>query len=150
MHRKKHIALLIACTTLVCASATAQSTESAREFMQGYTDTWNEHDTASLAENYWAMRPSVEEEKAGLDATFERLIAQGYEKSTILQIEVCLTGPDTAWSGLKFTRFKTDGTPLGPDPQATKYTLKWQADLAEWRVKAISGQSADEPLTCPE
>ena len=140
--------LAISLSLMGCASA--QSTESARQFMVDYTDTWNTYDTASLAENFWAMRPTREEEKAGLDATFARLKEQGYEKSTIHQIEVCLTGPTTAWSGLKFTRLKTDGSPIGADPQATNYTLEWQPDIAEWRVKGISSQPGDDPLVCPK
>ncbi|MAK62271.1 MAG: hypothetical protein CMK09_14980 [Ponticaulis sp.] len=146
----KHLIISLSAFAGLTMTASAQSFESAREFMQGYTDTWNEHDTASLAENYWAMRPTVEEEKAGLDATFARLKEQGYEKSTIHQIEICFTGPTTAWSGLKFTRNKTDGTPLGPDPQATNYSLEWQPDIAEWRVKGITGQPGEDPLVCPE
>lgn len=143
--------LITATAALLCltGAASAQSMESAREFMQGYTDTWNEHDTASLAENYWAMQPTREEEKARLDAAFAGLIAQGYDKSTIHEVELCLTGPTTTWAGLKFTRYKTDGTPLGPDPQATDYTLEWQPDIAEWRIKSIAGHDVSEPLTCP-
>ena len=132
-----------------CASTPEAAIESdAEAFMWGYTEAWNRHDTQSLAANYWAMTPSVEEEKARLDATFKQMVDQGYARSTIHEIKSCPTGENTAWAGMKFTRFLTDGEVMGPRDRASEYGLTWKDDRG-WRITSIGGSDASKPLECP-
>lgn len=145
--RETLVSAVIAATLVTPVAA--QSKESAAAFMKSYTDTWNQHDTEALATEYWDTKPTVEEEKSQLDAMFDRLVSQGYDKSTIHEIQTCMTDDTTAWAGMKFTRNTTDGGVIGDDPQASHYVLGW-TDEKGWRVKSVKGADAADELTCPE
>lgn len=119
------------------------------QFMWDYTKAWNRHDAVTIGRDFYRTGPSVEEQQANLERGFEGLRAQGYHHSDIFEIEACLTGADTAWAGMKFSRLKANGEPLPPKDRASSYTLKKFAD--GWRITKVGagGVSADQPLTCP-
>ena len=152
--RMKHAVIAFASFGLAACGSVAGSTNSAgietdpAMFMWGYTEAWNRHDAASVAANYYDMGRTVEEQTVALEDTFERMREAGYDKSTIHEIEACETEPGVAWAGMKFTRWKTDGTPLGPDRQASQYELKWE-DARGWRIASMGGRDVEEPLECP-
>lgn len=140
---------LFALMTAACATSPAKTPDQEVEaFMWTYTKTWNTHDAAAIAKNFYRQGPTVEEQTATLAKTFADLVAQGYDKSDIHEIKGCVTGPDTAWAGMKFTRLKTDGTPLGPKDRASSYDLKKFAD--GWRILKLNGWDAAKPLECPK
>jgi hypothetical protein len=117
--------------------------------MWGYTQAWNRHDAATIARDFYRLGRSIEEQTAANEKTFADLVAQGYDKSIIHEVKGCITGPDKAWAGMKFTRMKTDGKPLGPDMRASGYEL---TKLPEgWRITRMGagGASPDQPLACP-
>jgi len=141
---------LIAGLTLLSACATAQAPEAAVEqFMWDYTQAWNRHDSAAIARDFYRTGPSVAEQEQNLERGFESLRAQGYHHSDIFAVKVCLTGADTAWAGMKFSRLKENGDPLPPKDRASSYTLKKFPD--GWRITKVGagGASADQPLACP-
>lgn len=147
--------LLFACVSVLSACGSVGGGEPAggperdpAAFMWRYTEAWNRHDTGDLAANYWHMGLGPEERTAALERTFDNMRAQGYEKSTIHEIEACRTGDDRAWAGMKFTRLKTDGEPLGPPLRASEYELDWD-DARGWRIQSIGGRDVDAPLECP-
>lgn len=117
--------------------------------MWDYTKAWNKHDAAAIAKNFYRTGPTVEEQTARLERSFENLRSQGYHHSDIFEVKGCMTGPDTAWAGMKFSRLKANGEPLPPKDRASSYTLKKFAD--GWRITRVGagGVSADQPLTCP-
>ncbi len=112
--------------------------------MWDYTAAWNEHDSTRVANEFWGMGATPE----AMERQFEQLRAQGYDKSTIHEIKTCKTGPASAWAGMKFTRWKTDGEPLGERDRATGYDLEWVEERG-WRIVSIGGRDAAEPLECP-
>ena len=109
--------------------------------MWDYTKTWNKHDAAGIATNFYRMGPSVEEQTASLTRQFEGLVAQGYDHSDIHAIKACLTGPDTAWAGMRFSRLKANGEPLPPKDRASSYDVKKFAD--GWRITKLNGGDAN-------
>lgn len=115
--------------------------------MWDYTKAWNQHASAIIARDFYRTGPSVEEQTASLERGFENLRAQGYRHSDIHEVKACITGPDTAWAAMKFSRLKADGAPLPPKDRASSYTLKKFAD--GWRITSLGGAAADQPLTCP-
>jgi hypothetical protein len=117
--------------------------------MWTYTRAWNKHDATTIAKTIYRTGPSVEEQTASLERTFQGLRDQGYDHSDIYEIKGCMTGPDTAWAGMKFSRLKKDGQPLPPRDRASSYTLTKFPD--GWRITKVGagGVSADKPLTCP-
>jgi hypothetical protein len=119
------------------------------QFMWDYTKTWNKHDSATIARDFYRTGPTVEEQTASLERGFVSLRGQGYHHSDIFEIKACMTGADTAWAGMKFSRLKENGEPLPPKDRASSYTLSKFAD--GWRITKVGagGASADQPLACP-
>ena len=144
--------LAISAALVLSACTTAPPVTPVQEVeatMWGYTQAWNKHDAATIARDFYRLGRSVEEQTAANQKTFADLVAQGYDKSIIHEVKGCMTGPDKAWAGMKFTRMKTDGKPLGPDMRASGYEL---TKLPEgWRITRMGagGASADQPLACP-
>jgi hypothetical protein len=131
-----------------CASAPAPKPEAAVEaFMSDYTKAWNRHDAATIAKDFYRMGRSLEAQTAATKKGFDDLVAQGYDHSDIHEIRGCITGVDTAWAGMKFTRLKTDGQPLPPKDRASNYDLKKFPD--GWRITKLTGGDASKPLACP-
>jgi hypothetical protein len=145
--RVKFVSLLV---LSACASAPPMTPVAEVEAtMWGYTRAWNKHDAATIARDFYRLGRSVEQQTAANEKTFADLVAQGYDKSIIHEVKGCMTGPDKAWAGMKFTRMKTDGKPLGPDVRASGYEL---TKLPEgWRITRMGagGASPDQPLACP-
>jgi hypothetical protein len=139
-----------ALTMSACATAPAAAPELVVEqFMWDYTKAWNKHDTATIAREFYRTGPTIEEQKAGLDRSFEGLRAQGYHHSDIFEVTACMTGADTAWAGMKFSRLKASGEPLPPKDRASSYTLTKFAD--GWRITKVGATpiKAEDPLVCP-
>lgn len=138
-------ALLAACAT----SPEAAETKAVEDVMWAYTRAWNKHDSATIARDFYRTGPSLEERQANLERGFVNLRNQGYDHSDIFEVKGCLTGPDTAWAGMKFSRLKKDGEPLPPKDRASSYTLKKFPE--GWRITQVGagGVSADQPLVCP-
>lgn len=133
-----------------CTSAPAPAPEKAVEqFMWDYTKAWNRHDAQAIGRDFYRTGPSVAEQQANLERGFENLHAQGYHHSDIFEIKACMTGVDTAWAGMKFSRLKADGESLPPKDRASSYTLSKFAD--GWRITKVGATpiKAEDPLACP-
>ena len=133
-----------------CASSPPPAPEAAVEqFMWDYTKAWNRHDAQTIGRDFYRTGPSVAEQQANLERGFESLRAQGYHHSDIFEIKACMTGENTAWAGMKFSRLKADGEPLPPKDRASSYTLKKFTD--GWRITKVGagGVNAEQPLACP-
>jgi hypothetical protein len=140
----------------VCASlltgmpALAEPPRSAEveAFMRDYTETWNRHDTGEIARSFYRMGPATAEQQASLERQFENLRAQGYSRSDIREIRACLTGTDTAWAGMKYSRLTAAGAALPPADRASAYALRRFAD--GWRITRLMNADASAPLSCPD
>lgn len=132
-----------------CATEAKPLTEDQRveQFMWAYTQAWNRHDAAAIAQNFYRMGPSVEDQTKATAKTFADMVAGGYEKSDIYEIKGCVTGPDTAWAGMKFSRLKADGSFFQKD-RASNYDLKRFPD--GWRIVKLTGGDFSKPLACPK
>lgn len=139
--------LLSACAGLTPASLQQQAVE---QHMWAYTKAWNRHDSATIARDFYRTGASVTEQEASLERGFESLRAQGYHHSDIHEVKACITGADTAWAAMKFSRLKANGDPLPPTVRASSYTLVRFPE--GWRITRVGagGVSADQPLACPQ
>ena len=144
------LALLAVLLVSACATVSPAPEKAVEQLMWDYTKAWNKHDSAAIAKNFYRTGPTVEEQTASLERGFENLRGQGYDHSDIHEIKGCMTGADTAWAGMKFSRLKKDGEPLPPKDRASSYTLKKFED--GWRITRVGagGVSADKPLECPQ
>lgn len=115
--------------------------------MWAYTEAWNAHDTEALGRDFWQMTDSVEEETARLEAIFQQMEAEGYDRSVIHEVLVCDDAGETARAGMRFTRYLTSGEVMGDDMRASGYELGW-ADGKGWRITGMFAAAADEPLSC--
>ena len=131
-------------------SAPSLAPEAAVEqHMWDYTKAWNRHDSATIARDFYRTGPTVVEQEANLERGFESLRGQGYHHSDIHEVKACMTGADTAWAAMKFSRLKENGEPLPPTIRASSYTL---AKFPEgWRITKVGagGVSPEQPITCP-
>lgn len=139
--------LLSACAGLTPASSQQQAVE---QHMWAYTKAWNRHDSATIARDFYRTGASLAEQEASLERGFESLRAQGYHHSDIHEVKACITGADTAWAAMKFSRLKANGDPLAPTIRASSYTLVRFPE--GWRITSVGagGVSADQPLACPQ
>ena len=135
-------AVLAACTT-----SSVPTSQSAEDFMWGYTKAWNAHDTDTLGREYWQLTDSVETEIARLEATFEQMTAAGYERSTIHEILACAAGDDMAVAQMRYTLYLSSGEVMGPEMRATNYLLDWE-DERGWRIRGVFPADVDAPPAC--
>lgn len=145
MRRLILLAALIA-TTATAARADERGAE-VKAFMEQYISLWNAHDAAAITQRIYRFdAPNPMGDLTGLSAEFARLKAQGYDRSTISNIEACVIGPDQAVAELRFSRLKADGTPLPPKDRASLYLLRRFPD--GWRITRLIGMSATAKITC--
>lgn len=141
------MALALACIAAPLSPALAQD-KAVEAFMGDYTKTWNRHDAGAIARNFYRLGATIEDQTASLERSFASLKSQGYDHSDIYEIKGCMTGPDTAWAAMKFSRLKANGEPVQAN-LASAYLLKKFDD--GWRIVKMGagGASFDKPLTCP-
>lgn len=145
---KRSLAALALASLAACVGTRTSQME-VEQHMWNYTKAWNQHDSATIARDFYRTGPSVEEQTASLERGFVNLREQGYHHSDIFEVKACMTGADTAWAGMKFSRLKANGEPLPPKDRASSYTLRNFPD--GWRITKVGagGVSADQPLMCP-
>jgi hypothetical protein len=141
---------LLLALALIAAAGPALADARGREVeavMDEYLRLWNAHDAAAVTQRIYRMPPgSRMGDQAGLQAEFDRLKAQGYDHSTKTALEGCLTGKDDGLAEFRFTRWKTDGTPLGPKDRATLYRLHRFAD--GWRIVELIPLDTTAKVSC--
>ena len=104
--------------------------------MKEYFALWNAHDAAGVSAKAYRFEASNPmSTPAGIQANFDQLKAQGYDHSTMASVEGCLLSETQGLAELRYTRWKTDGTPLGPKDRAGVYVLRKYAD--GWRITQI-------------
>lgn len=146
---KALLATLAAALALTAAPALAD--EPARDIeakMREYFQLWNAHDAAGVSSKVYrfdnASNPM--NTQAGIQANFDQLKSQGYDKSTMASVEGCLLSETTGLAELRFTRWKTDGTPLGPKDRVGLYQLRKFPD--GWRIVQMIGMDLSAHLNC--
>lgn len=148
MH-KTTLPLILAAATLFAAPAFADDRgKEIEDKMREYFQLWNAHDAAGVSSKIYRMADasSPMNTQAGVQANFDQLKSQGYDKSTMASVEGCLLTPTTGLAELRFTRWKTDGTPLGPKDRASLYMLRKFPD--GWRITQLVGMDVSADLTC--
>lgn len=147
LHR---IALAAAGAFALHASASAQDLKGDMEyFMSEYLRAWNAHDAATIVRDFYRLdaghRWSTVE---GLQAEFDRLKAEGYDRSEIHSITGCVIDAETGQVELRFTRLKTDGTFMPPEQRVSVYQVRRYDD--GWRATSMAGLPAGESMKCAE
>ncbi|MFT3722522.1 MAG: hypothetical protein QM773_02960 [Hyphomonadaceae bacterium] len=140
------ILALGACESAPKAPSLAPETVVER-FMWDYTKAWNRHDSEAIARDFYRMGRSEADQKDSLENGFVNLRVQGYHHSDIHEIKACITGAETAWAGMTFSRLKESGEALPPKDRASNYELKKFTD--GWRITKLTGGDAGKPLACP-
>jgi ketosteroid isomerase-like protein len=144
------LALAAALTISAALSPPARADERGREveaLMGDYIVLWNAHDAHAIWTRVYrldAAQPLHSE--ADLAAEFAGLRAQGYDHSDMASAHACLLTPATATAVMRFSRLKTDGTPMPPKDRATLYLLRKFDD--GWRITARIGMDASARLDC--
>lgn len=146
--RLLRIGLLAASLIAIAAPARADDRADMEKFMADYLALWNAHDAEAITARFYRLDGDHRwRTSEGLKAEFDRLKAQGYDKSDIHGITGCALGPDTGQVELRFTRRTTDGGFLPPKDRTSLYRLRKFED--GWRVTGMNALPAGERMTCP-
>ena len=133
---------------LITSPAFADDKADMEAFMAKYLERWNAHDAAAITANFYRLEGNHPwSTNEGMQAEFDRLKSQGYDKSDIQSVTGCVLGPDTGQVELRYVRLKTDGSFMPPKDRASIYRLRKFAD--GWRVTGFSGMPASERVDCP-
>lgn len=142
--------LAAAAAIAVHAPAHAQDLKGDMEyFMSEYLKAWNAHDAATIVRDFYRLDPSHRWSTVeGLQAEFDRLKGQGYDRSDIHGITGCVIDADHGQVELRFTRLKTDGSAMPPGERTSLYKLQRFED--GWRTTTMSALPEGEHMKCPE
>jgi hypothetical protein len=93
---KRMIGLALVLAISACASAPPAPSlapeKVVEQFMWNYTATWNKHDSATIARDFYRMGAGVPEQTESLEKGFVNLRTQGYHHSDIHEIKACIIG----------------------------------------------------------
>jgi len=118
-------------------------------FMQGYLQLWNAHDAVTITARIYRLDGDHPwQTTQGLQAEFDRLKSQGYDRSDIASVIGCVTSHDAGQVELRFTRLKADGTFMPPKDRVSLYSVKRFAD--GWRVTGMEALPSGERMECPK
>jgi hypothetical protein len=133
---------------LLAAPAHADDKADMEAFMAKYLERWNAHDAAAITSTYYRLEGAHPwSTPEGMTAEFERLKAQGYDKSDISGIRGCALSGDTGQVELRYVRLKADGSFMPPKDRASIYMLRKFPD--GWRITGFRGMPADQTMDCP-
>ena len=142
------LALILIGCALAAAPAHADGKAELEAVMHEYLKLWNAHDAAGITERFYRLEGANSwGTKEGLAAEFDRLKAQGYDKSDIQSVTGCLLTPDSGQVELRYVRLKTDGSFMPPRDRASIYSLRKFPD--GWRVTGMRGIPAASKMDCP-
>jgi len=147
---KTFVAAMLAIVAFAAAPAPAHADGRAEieAFMRAYLDLWNAHDSGAITERIYRLDGNHPwSTKEGMQAEFNRLKAQGYDRSDIASVTGCMLGDDAGQVELRYSRLKVDGTPMPPKDRASIYRLRRFPD--GWRVTGFSGLAAGARMECP-
>jgi hypothetical protein len=118
-------------------------------FMSEYLKAWNAHDAALIVRDFYRLEPTHRwSTVAGLQAEFDRLKAEGYDRSEVHGITGCVIDADNGQVELRFTRLKTDGSFMPPKDRTSIYKVHRFED--GWRATGMSGLPEGERMKCAE
>lgn len=118
-------------------------------FMSEYLKAWNAHDAATIVKDFYRLEPTHRWSTVeGLQAEFDRLKGQGYDRSDIHGITGCVLDADNGQVELHFTRLKTDGAAMPPGPRTSIYKVHRFED--GWRATSMTGLPEGERMKCAE
>jgi len=140
--------LAVAGVLALGAPAHADDKADLESFMWGYLTLWNAHDAATISAKIYRLDSSNPwSTQAGLQAEFDRLKAQGYDRTDTQSVTGCMLSTDSGQVELRYVRLKTDGTFMPPKDRASIYKLHRFPD--GWRVVGFAGLPADQKMECP-
>jgi hypothetical protein len=140
-------ALVMTCG-IACAADPAAEKKEIEAFMHDYLQLWNAHDAVTITERIYRLDATNPwSTLAGLQAEFDRLKAQGYDRSDISSVIGCVIAPDMGQAELRFVRLKVDGTFMPPKDRVSVYYLKRFID--GWRVTGMKAIPSDQKMECP-
>lgn len=146
--RARLAAILAGSVLAVVGPAHADGKAELEAVMHEYLKLWNAHDAAGIAERFYRLEENNPwSTKDGLQAEFDRLKAQGYDRSDIQSVTGCMLTADTGQVELRYVRLKTDGGFMPPKDRASIYSLRKFAD--GWRVTGFRGMPAAQKMDCP-
>jgi hypothetical protein len=116
------------------------------DLMREYVRLWNAGDAEAITSRIYRLDgggPTSTPD--GLKASFASLKARGYSHSNLHSVKGCLLSPNLALAEMRYSRMKTDGSPLAAN-LATLYKLRRTSD--GWRIAELMGMDGSVVLSC--
>jgi hypothetical protein len=140
-------AVLVGSALVATAPAHADGKAELEAFMHEYLKLWNAHDAAGITERFYRLEGNNSwSTKEGLAAEFDRLKAQGYDRSEIQSVTGCMLRAGIGQVELRYVRLKTDGGFMPPKDRASIYSLRKFPD--GWRVTGFRSIPAASKMDC--
>jgi hypothetical protein len=112
-----------------------------------YIALWNAHDAHAIWTRVYRLDAAQGmKSEADLAAGFSRLKADGYDHSDLQSVHACLLTSQVAMALLRFSRLKTDGSPMPPKDRLSIYMLRRFDD--GWRVTGMTVADASARIDC--
>ena len=101
--------------------------------IRAYIERWSARDGAAVWSRFYRLDASSHlKSQADVQAILDDLAAQGFLRTELHSVRTEMLGPDRALANIRYTRFKTDGTPMSSTDRGAEYQLHKFAD--GWRI----------------
>jgi len=145
----KRFSILLTMAIVLCAGPALADARGAEveAVMREYLRLWNLHDAGAITDHIYRFDgPNPTSTRAGLQAQFDQLKAQGYDHSDLASLDACLISRDVGVAQMRFSRLRADGTALPPRERASLYVLKRFPD--GWRITQLLGMGPGANVAC--
>jgi len=101
--------------------------------IRGYIERWSAKDGAAVWSRFYRLDASSHlKSQADVQAILDDLAAQNFDHTELHSVRTETPGPDDARVRIRYTRFRTDGTPMSETDLGAEYHLHKFAD--GWRI----------------
>lgn len=142
----------------VAAAATADVHGEVEAHMMKYFDRFNARDIEGIASDIYSMPLQIggegvnrtlgdaAEARENLESLYGQLDQQGWARSVISRVDVCLLADGLAFADTIYARFDKDGNAIAPAVRTNVYVLRKVDD--GWRIIAFYLRDTDKPPGC--
>jgi hypothetical protein len=109
------------------------SADEIETLIRAYIERWSAKDGAAVWSRFYRLEATSHlKSQADVQAILDGLAAQGFDHTELHAVRTEMLGPDQAQVRIRYTRFRTDGTPMSETDKGAQYHLTRFPD--GWRI----------------
>lgn len=148
----------IAAALVAAGACLADATDDVEAKMMQYFELFNARDVAGITEEIYAVpvhiaseagHRSLSSDAASRDSLrnlYTQIEAQGWVRSVIDSVDVCLLSDGLAFAETRYARIDADGKPIPPDVRTNVYVLRKLE--TGWRIVAFYPHDPGRKFDC--